>query len=125
MAAQGESFGLAIIGAGPSCTYVIERLAAIASEIPDGVRLRIDIYDRGGQFGSGSVHSTDQPRTSYLNRIVGQVAFAADESVDGAGSLLDRSQRPTLHEWCRTKFEETGDSAFDLEPEDWPKRYVH
>jgi phosphoenolpyruvate mutase len=118
-------FRLGIVGAGPSCTYVVERLAAIAADLPDGLTLQLDIYDKGGQFGAGSVHSTDQPKTSYLNRIVGQVAFAADESVEGAERLLDQHERPTLHEWCKRKFEETGDPAFDLEPEDWPKRYVH
>lgn len=118
-------FRLGIVGAGPSCTYAVERLAAMTSDLPSGLNLRIDIYDKGGQFGAGSVHSTDQPKTSYLNRIVGQVAFAADESVQGAGRLLSPSERPTLHEWCRTKFDETGDPAFDLAPEDWPKRYVH
>lgn len=124
-AASRSMFRLGIVGAGPSCTYVVERLAAMTSDLPSGLELRVDIYDKGGRFGAGSVHSTDQPKTSYLNRIVGQVAFAADESVEGAGRLLSPSERPTLHEWCKSKFEETGDPAFDLAPEDWPKRYVH
>ncbi len=118
-------FRLAIVGAGPSCCYVLDRLAATADELLAGVRLTIDVFDRSGQFGAGLVHSTRQPRTSYLNRIVGQVAFAADESVEQAGELLDHSLRPTLHQWCRQRFEETGDSEFDLAPEDWPKRYMH
>ncbi|HZO07561.1 MAG TPA: isocitrate lyase/phosphoenolpyruvate mutase family protein, partial [Solirubrobacterales bacterium] len=120
-----KTFRLAIVGAGPSCTYIVERLAATASQLADGLRLHLDVFDRSGQFGAGSVHSTEQPRTSYLNRIVGQVAFAADESVQGAGPLLDAEQRPTLHEWCRRRFEQTGDPTFDLAAEDWPKRYVH
>ncbi|HWT91883.1 MAG TPA: FAD/NAD(P)-binding protein, partial [Solirubrobacteraceae bacterium] len=116
---------LAIVGGGPSCTYVLERLAATAPLLPPGERLRIDVFERSGRFGDGAVHSAEQPRTSFLNRIVGQVAFAADESVEAAGPLLDRALRPTLHEWCRTRFAQTGDPVFDVAPEDWPMRYVH
>lgn len=116
---------LAVIGAGPSATYVMERLAATADSLGEGTSLEIHVYDRSGHFGDGEVHSAEQPTTSFLNRIVGQVAFAADESVSDAGPLLPRDLRPTLHEWCRTKFDETGDPSFDLSPEDWPKRYVH
>ncbi len=124
-AAERLDFRLAIVGAGPSCCYVLDRLVATADELLAGVRLTIDVFDRTGQFGAGLVHSTRQPRTSYLNRIVGQVAFAADESVEEAGELLDPSLRPTLHQWCQQRFEETGDPEFDLAPEDWPKRYMH
>ncbi len=116
---------LAIVGGGPTCTYAMERLAATVDRLPEHTELEIHVFDRGGQFGAGQVHSAEQPVTSFLNRIVGQVAFAADESVEGAGSLLGAEQRPTLLEWCRRKFAETGDPVFDLAAEDWPKRYVH
>jgi hypothetical protein len=116
---------LAIVGAGPSCTYAIERLAARAGTLDPRVHLAIHVYDKSGHFGAGHVHSATQPATSFLNRIAGQVAFAADESVAGAGSLLPTALRPTLHEWCRLRFAETGDAAFNLAPEDWPKRYMH
>lgn len=116
---------LAIVGGGPTCTYVLERLAALTREL--GVRrpMEITVYDRSGEFGSGQVHSPAQTKTSYLNRIVGQVAFAADESVVDAGPLLAAHERPTLLEWCRAKYAETGDAVFDLVAEDWPKRYLH
>jgi len=116
---------LAIVGGGPTCTYVLERLAALTREQDAAVPLDIVIYDLSGEYGSGQVHSPRQTTTSYLNRIVGQVAFAADESVVDAGPLLAEGDRPTLLEWCRTKFEETGDPVFDMVAEDWPKRYVH
>lgn len=116
---------LAIVGGGPSCTYVTERLAATLPQLTEQFELEVHIYDMGGRFGDGQVHSAEQPGTSFLNRIVGQVAFAADESVQGAGPLLDKELRPTLHEWCQRKFRETGDPAFDLAPEGWPKRYMH
>ncbi|OEJ97195.1 hypothetical protein J116_024820 [Streptomyces thermolilacinus SPC6] len=116
---------LAIVGGGPTCTYVLERLAALVRDRRDPVALRITVYDLSGEFGPGQVHSPDQTRTSYLNRIVGQVAFAADESVIDAGPLLSAAERPTLLEWCRRKFEETGDPLYDVVAEDWPKRFVH
>jgi hypothetical protein len=119
------AFHLAIIGGGPSCTYVLERLAATAPESRTSTPLEIDVFEKTGEFGSGAVHSPKQPSSSILNRIAGQVAFAADESVDGAGPLLPRELRPTLHEWCRRRFRATRDPAFDLEAEDWPQRRVH
>ncbi|WP_234320025.1 FAD/NAD(P)-binding protein [Streptomyces sp. SBT349] len=120
-----RSHRLAVVGAGPSCTYVLERLAATVTAAARPVPLGIHVFDRSGQFGAGQVHSTGQPVTSYLNRIVGQVAFAADETVVGAGPLLPERDRPTLLEWCRAEYERTGNPVFDLAAEDWPKRYVH
>lgn len=116
---------LAIVGAGPSATYVLDRLAAFASSSNTSVDLELHIFDKGGVFGAGEVHSPKQPRTSFLNRIAGQVSFAADETVEGAGPLLDPSLRPTLVDWCRDRFIETGDPKYDLGPADWPKRHVH
>ncbi|MEH0424418.1 FAD/NAD(P)-binding protein [Streptomyces sp. B21-083] len=116
---------LAIVGGGPSCTYVLDRLASATRDAAGPFDLEIHVFDRTGQFGAGQVHSPDQPATSYLNRIVGQVGFAADESVVDAGPLLDPADRPTLLEWCRRRFRDTGDLVFDLTAEDWPKRYVH
>ncbi|MUL43188.1 FAD/NAD(P)-binding protein [Streptomonospora sp. PA3] len=116
---------LAIIGAGPSCTYVMDRLAAHLSAADWTPSLEVRVFDSSGFFGAGEVHSPDQPETSYLNRIAGQVSFAADESVQEAGPLLDERLRYTLHGWCRRRFEETGDERFSLEPEDWPKRFMH
>ncbi|MFF9760626.1 MULTISPECIES: FAD/NAD(P)-binding protein [Streptomyces] len=123
--ARAARVTLAIIGAGPSCTYVLDRLAAATRDAAVPLGLDIHVFDKSGQFGAGQVHSPDQPATSYLNRIVGQVGFAADESVVDAGPLLDPAERPTLLEWCRRRFRETGDPVFDLTAEDWPKRYVH
>ncbi len=120
-----EPICLVIVGAGPTCTYVIERLAATVGEINHPVALELHIFDKTGQFGSGQVHSTTQPSTSFLNRIAAQVGFGADESVIDAGPLFAKGLRPTLYEWCRNRFVETGDPDFDLTPEDWPKRYVH
>jgi FAD-NAD(P)-binding len=124
-AGPGQVTRLAIVGGGPTCTYAMERLAATADRLPAGAKLEIHVFDCGGQFGAGQVHSPRQPVTSFLNRIVGQVAFAADESVVTANPLLNAELRPTLLEWCRQQYAETKDPVFDLSAEDWPKRYVH
>jgi uncharacterized NAD(P)/FAD-binding protein YdhS len=122
---EGREYSLAIVGGGPMCTYTVERLAAL---LPDAARpptLRISIFERTGRFGAGQAHSDVQPRTNYMNRIAGQIALAADESNEDAGDLLPRRLRPTFLEWCRARFEETGDARFDLGPRDVPRRYLH
>ncbi|MFG2337309.1 FAD/NAD(P)-binding protein [Streptomyces yangpuensis] len=124
-AATREPYRLAVVGGGPRATYALERLSATIDRLGEGHRLEVDLYERTGAFGAGRAHGPDQARTSYLNRIGAQVGFAADETVTGAGPLRPPAERPTLHEWCRRRFEETGDPDLDLGPEDWPRRYVH
>jgi hypothetical protein len=116
---------LAVVGGGPSSTYVLERLLSLVRSEPDDAGLDVHVFERTGEFGAGAVHSARQPQTSFLNRIVGQVSFAADETVVGADGLLEEWERPTLHEWCQREYERTGDARFDLRPEDWPKRFMH
>jgi hypothetical protein len=123
--ASTKAFRLALIGGGPSCTYALERLAATRDRLPPSTSLQVHVFDKGGLFGAGAVHSPHQTATSFLNRIVGQVAFAADETVTDSGPLLPADLRPTLYEWCQQQFLATGNPIFDLQPEDWPKRYVH
>ncbi|MEU2059718.1 FAD/NAD(P)-binding protein [Streptomyces sp. NPDC013455] len=122
--AGARPYRLALIGGGPRATYAVERLSATLGRL-GGRGLQVRVFERTGDFGAGQAHSPGQTRTSYLNRIGCQVSFAADETVSGAGPLRPREERPTLHEWCRRRFEETGDPDFDLQPEDWPRRYVH
>ncbi|OKK08668.1 hypothetical protein AMK26_01515 [Streptomyces sp. CB03234] len=121
----GRPYRLALVGGGPRATYALERLSATIGRLGPGQGVEVRVFERTGEFGAGLAHSPSQARTSYLNRIGSQVSFAADETVAGAGLLRPEAQRPTLHEWCRRRFEATGDPDFDLGPEDWPKRYVH
>ncbi|WP_299491109.1 Sden_1164 family protein [uncultured Shewanella sp.] len=117
---------LAIIGAGPTCTYAIERLAANFNHFRERLRpCTIYIFDKTGHFGSGEVHSPTQSKTSFLNRIAGQVCFAADESNVNAGPLLPPKYRLTLSEWCLNKYQETKDNRYQLGSQDWPKRALH
>ncbi|WP_078893127.1 FAD/NAD(P)-binding protein [Streptomyces sp. NRRL F-2580] len=116
---------LAIVGGGPYCTYAMERLAASVTSRDGSVELDIHVFDRTGHFGAGAVHSDAQAPTSFLNRIARHVSFGADESVEDAGPLLPAELRPNLYDWCRRKFEGTGDPRFDIDPDSWPKRYLH
>lgn len=121
---QTGAFQLAIVGGGPRATYALERLAATVDR-RDGQRIAIHVYDETGEFGPGAVHSANQPHTSFLNRAASQIGFAADPTVVGVDRIREPNERPTLHEWCRRRFEATGDSAFDLGPADSPRRRQH
>ncbi|MGW0832979.1 FAD/NAD(P)-binding protein [Streptomyces prunicolor] len=116
---------LAIVGGGPYCTYAMERLAASSAAHEGLIELDIHVFDRTGHFGAGAVHSEVQAPTSFLNRIAKHVSFGADESIEGTGQLLSAELRPNLYEWCRRQFDETADPRFDIDPEGWPKRYLH
>ncbi|WP_051794719.1 FAD/NAD(P)-binding protein [Streptomyces sp. NRRL S-87] len=124
-APAAEPYRLAVVGGGPRATYALERLSATIGRLPRDRRLEVRVFERSGEFGAGQAHSPAQARTSYLNRVASQVGFAADDTVSGAGPVRPAAHRPTLHEWCRRRFEETGDPDFDLSPQDWPRRYVH
>ncbi|WKX73988.1 FAD/NAD(P)-binding protein [Streptomyces sp. XD-27] len=103
----------------------MERLAASIAAEDGPMELGIHVFERTGQFGAGRVHSPLQAPTSFLNRVAGHVSFGADESVEDAGHLLPEELRPNLYTWARRKFDETGDPRFDIEPDSWPKRYLH
>ncbi|MGH1439501.1 MAG: FAD/NAD(P)-binding protein [Cellvibrionaceae bacterium] len=118
-------FKLAIVGGGPSATYTLERLAAYISNFKISSKLEITIFDKTKKFGSGQVHDFEQPNSSFLNRISGQVSFAADESIIGAGPLLPEKDRLTLDLWAQKEFIKNGNKDFDLNPTSWPKRYIH
>ncbi|MCR9255256.1 MAG: FAD/NAD(P)-binding protein [Alphaproteobacteria bacterium] len=120
---------IAIVGGGPRCTYAVERLAAYFSAAPPAERTLIVIFERTGRFGAGATHSDRQPGTSYMNRVASQIGFAADESHDSGTRLgvplLPRVLRPSFHEWCRVRYDETGDPRYDLDPTDVPSRALH
>lgn len=86
---------LAIVGGGPNATYTLERLAAVLARRHTHVELDLHVYDRGDQFGDGAIHSRYQPRSTYLNRIVSEVGFAADEALKGVDDLIAPKDRPT------------------------------
>ncbi len=116
---------IVIVGGGPLSTYAVSHLAAVLPGAGTEVRFRLSVFDRGGRFGAGDVHSDRQARSSYLNRVAAQIAFAADESNQAATRLLPKRLRPAFPEWCKERFALTRDPDFDLQPHDVPRRYVH
>jgi hypothetical protein len=71
------------------------------------------------------VHSDLQPATSYMNRICGQIGFASDESNLAAPALLPKELRPDFHQWSQARYSASGDQAFNLAPQDVPRRRLH
>jgi uncharacterized NAD(P)/FAD-binding protein YdhS len=116
---------LVIVGGGPWGTYAVERMAALLSAAPPARPVHITVFELSGRFGAGSTHNDQQVWTSYLNRVASQIAFASDESNQAASALLPRQLRPTFVEWSQERFRATGDSRFDLGPQDVPRRYLH
>jgi uncharacterized NAD(P)/FAD-binding protein YdhS len=122
---MAKAHRLGIIGAGPYCTYALERIAAHLRVECSWFRLELHVFDPTGQFGAGSVHSPEQPRSSPLNRIAGQIAFCADETNQSTSVLLPAEERTDFLEWCREQFRQTAEPRFDLDAESWPQRYLH
>ncbi len=120
-----QNFNVLIVGAGPNGTYAMERLAAEFSANPPSIEIHIHVVEKTGHFGAGWVHSPSQPKSSMLNRIVGQVAFACDETNIKARNLLNADQRPDFAQWCQRKYQQTGEAQFNLGRQDWPPRYLH
>ncbi|HEX2091048.1 MAG TPA: FAD/NAD(P)-binding protein [Longimicrobiaceae bacterium] len=120
-----RSYSFAVVGAGPTATYVLERFAANALKNLRFHDLTIHVFDPSGEFGAGAVHSPSQPETSPLNRIAGQITFAADETNRMTAAILPETLRPDFHHWCHAQLAVTGDARFDLAPADWPIRRLH
>lgn len=115
---------LGIVGSGPSCTYLVERIAAELAAY-DSFHLHLHVFDPSGEFGAGAVHSPRQPVSSPLNRIAGQLAFGADDTNEAAAALLPEEERIDFLAWCTQQYRRTADPRFDLTAESWPPRYLH
>ncbi|MGW7380075.1 FAD/NAD(P)-binding protein [Streptomyces sp. NPDC054794] len=88
---------VALVGAGPRGTSVLERLCASAPELlPAGVRLRVHVIDPAPP-GPGRVWRTAQSPELLMNTVACQVTLFTDESVDCSGPVRPG---PSLHEWA-------------------------
>ncbi len=100
---------MALVGAGPRGTSVLERLSASASELlTPGTRLTVHVVDPSPP-GPGRVWRTAQPAELLMNTVASQVTLFTDDSVDCAGPIRPG---PSLHTWA-------GDR---LGPDDYPTR---
>ncbi|MEU2287629.1 FAD/NAD(P)-binding protein [Streptomyces sp. NPDC013178] len=100
---------VALVGAGPRGTSVLERLCASAPELlPPGARLTVHVVDPAPP-GPGLVWRTGQSPELLMNTVAAQVTLFTDDSVDCAGPIRPG---PSLHEWA----------GGELGPDDYPTR---
>ncbi|KAG6355192.1 hypothetical protein INS49_004273 [Diaporthe citri] len=103
---------VAIIGAGPRGTSVLERLCSSGSEFfPPGTHLTIHVIDPSST-GPGSVWRTDQSPHLWMNTVASQATMFTDETVVCHGPIRPG---PSFYEWS-LKY------GFPLGPDDYPTR---
>ncbi|MFK4064381.1 FAD/NAD(P)-binding protein [Streptomyces sp. NPDC029674] len=105
---------LALVGAGPRGTSVLERLCASADELltTPGARLTVHVVDPAPP-GAGHVWRTAQPAELLMNTVASQVTLFTDESVDCSGPIRPG---PSLYEWA------AAGRVPGLGPDDYPTR---
>ncbi|WP_313673473.1 FAD/NAD(P)-binding protein [Mycolicibacterium sp.] len=91
-----DTVDIAIIGAGPRGTAVLERLCANASETPSR-RLRIHVIDPY-EHGPGRIWRRDQPSSLLMNSVAGDITIFGDTSVLYAGP---QTCGPNMYEWAQ------------------------
>ncbi|WP_406127197.1 FAD/NAD(P)-binding protein [Streptomyces sp. NBC_00989] len=103
------SVSVAVVGAGPRGTSVLERLCASAPELlPPGTRLTVHVVDPAPP-GPGRVWRSAQSPELLMNTVASQVTLFTDTSVDCSGPVRPG---PSLHEWAPA----------ELGPDDYPTR---
>jgi len=71
---------VAIVGAGPAASSLLERIAASASEILDGQPLRVHLIDPH-RAGTGRVWRSDNHPGLWMNSLAEDVTMFTDDSV--------------------------------------------
>ncbi|WP_240797697.1 FAD/NAD(P)-binding protein [Streptomyces sp. F001] len=100
---------VALVGAGPRGTSVLERLCASARELlPPGTWLTVHVIDPAPP-GPGRVWRTAQSAELLMNTVASQVTLFTDDSVDCSGPIRPG---PSLHEWA----------GGELGPDEYPTR---
>ncbi|KAA0932027.1 FAD/NAD(P)-binding protein [Streptomyces apricus] len=100
---------VALVGAGPRGTGVLERLCASAPELlTPGTRLTVHVVDPSPP-GPGRVWRTAQPAELLMNTVASQVTLFTDDSVDCSGPIRPG---PSLHTWAGGR----------LGPDEYPSR---
>ncbi|GAA5701262.1 hypothetical protein Save01_02065 [Streptomyces avermitilis] len=111
---------VALVGAGPRGTSVLERLCASAPELlAPGVRLTVHVVDPAPP-GPGRVWRTAQSPELLMNTVACQVTLFTDESVECAGPIRPG---PSLYEWASGGGIGAGVGVGEeLGPDDYPTR---
>lgn len=93
----GSDVCIALVGAGPRGTSVLERLCASAPELlRPGTRLTVHVVDPAPP-GPGQVWRTAQSPHLLMNTVASQVTLFTDDSVDCSGPIRPG---PSLYEWA-------------------------
>lgn len=116
---------VAVVGAGPRGTSVLERLCASAPELlPPDARLTVHMVDPAPP-GAGQVWRTAQSDELLMNTVASQVTLFTDQSVTCEGPIRPG---PSLHAWASggrgagaDAHPEAPDSA-ELGPDAYPTR---
>ncbi|MFF2994607.1 FAD/NAD(P)-binding protein [Streptomyces sp. NPDC057950] len=107
--AEPTEVSVAVVGAGPRGTSVLERLCASAPELlPPDSRLTVHVVDPAPP-GPGRVWRTAQSPHLLMNTVASQVTLFTDDSVDCSGPVRPG---PSLHTWA----------GGDLGPDEYPTR---
>ncbi|MGW1952143.1 FAD/NAD(P)-binding protein [Streptomyces sp. NPDC001920] len=100
---------VALVGAGPRGTSVLERLCASVPELlPPATRLTVHVIDPAPP-GPGRVWRTSQSPELLMNTVSSQVTLFTDDSVDCSGPIRPG---PSLYDWA----------AGALGPDEYPTR---
>ncbi|GGL67659.1 hypothetical protein GCM10010129_08790 [Streptomyces fumigatiscleroticus] len=95
--AESVPVSVALVGAGPRGTSVLERLCASAPELlSPGASLTVHVVDPAPP-GPGRVWRTAQSPELLMNTVASQVTLFTDASVDCSGPLRPG---PSLHQWA-------------------------
>lgn len=116
---------LAVLGAGPRGTSVVERLVANHSDLGSGP-VEVHLVDPA-PAGGGRIWRADQPAHLLMNTLCADATHWTDDTVECDGPIVPG---PTLYEWCRmlTGGEEVWDDAVvtaeaaRVEPHSHPSR---
>ncbi|MEU8567527.1 FAD/NAD(P)-binding protein [Streptomyces pathocidini] len=117
----GEPHAIAVVGAGPRGTSVLERICASAPELlPAGARLAVHVVDPSPP-GPGRVWRTAQPPELLMNTVASQVTLFTDASVECEGPIRPG---PSLYEWAAAgEWSTASDRAAEPPgPDDYPSR---
>lgn len=110
--AHTHARAVAVVGAGPRGTSVLERLCASLPELAPGTPLTVHLVDPAPP-GPGRVWRTDQPAELLMNTVASQVTLFTDDSVGCEGPIRPG---PSLYEWAAAHTDE------QLGPDDYPTR---
>ncbi|MEU1294581.1 FAD/NAD(P)-binding protein [Streptomyces sp. NPDC005840] len=110
--AEQVPVSVALVGAGPRGTSVLERLCASAPELlAPGQRLTVHVVDPAPP-GAGRVWRPAQSPELLMNTVACQVTLFTDDSVDCSGPIRPG---PSLHAWA----------AGELGPDEYPTRALY